>query len=484
MLLPFAMLLAGCQPDCTPFDQMAVDDPDGLLVPSARWGIEAAISDFAAWSGRDGVCVPGIKVVDDRDHWWAGYYVDPGVPIRVGPHPYLTYDITLHELCHAVDELEVLVEDHPRLFHEGLVEDEDYNGARLRRAEGFARLCDDGPADPGLATRLQAECGMEMSLLPQRRFIQSQVYPQAETLPWAEPDWSGAPGLGRVQEELAPAWTPLSARLRLPGEDLLVARWWSPGRPDGPGIPQLLRLEPGSGGPAARYPLEPGGLSARVLAAEGFSLFPGDDGVYLSARVPGRPTWRVDLETGDQVRLPRSLDLTERSWPVAVVAGQLLVQESTHEGWGLRLQDLETGESLPLSLPLADWGRYVLVERAALQEGELWLWIWRQGLARLDLAAGTLALEAPLPPGIEVTDQLPLADGRWALEVTEYGPEGEAWAAVVLLDPMSGTWSTPADLCTQVYDPNTQYLLPTRGGIGVATEEAGQRTVLRALDLR
>lgn len=465
-----AAALTGCQPACPPFDQVEVEDPQGLLVPTARQGIQQAIDDFAAWTARDGVCVPAVQVVDDRGHWWAGYYLRPGAPIRVGPYPTRSYDLTLHELCHAIDEVEGIVDLHPRHFHEGLVDDGRYWTPALRRAEGFARLCDDGPVDAAMRRRLVEECGIEMALLPQRELLQDQVFAGVAALPWDAPAWDAAAQPARALVALDAEWTALSGRLALPGQELVLARPAAPGRERPDGI-LLLALDAatGAGVPVAR--LDPGDLALDPLALAGFTLLPGDAGPLALSLAPGRPGWRLDPETGASARLPWSSPAPTTRWPLAELGGRLLVQEAD-DRWALALLDPESGEAQAVG-----WARDLLVERVAVDEEGAWLWAWEEGLLRLS-AEGTLSVAAALPAGVDARDALPLADGRWAVQVAALDAADQARAAVVLADPLAADpvdrWATPADLCTQVHDPGAWSLAPTPEGVGLRD---GQRQV-------
>lgn len=458
-----AAALTGCHPTCPPFDQVEVEDPQGLLVPTARQGIQQALDDFAAWTDRDGVCVPSVQVVDDRGHWWAGYYLRPGAPIRVGPYPTRSYDLTLHELCHAIDEVEGIVDQHPRHFHEGLVDDGRYWTPALRRAEGFAQLCDDGPVDAAMRRRLVEECGVGMALLPQRELLQDQVFLGVPRLPWDAPAWRGERRPPGSLADLDADWTTLSERLAVPGQELVLARPAAPGRERPDGI-LLLALDPetGAGAPVAR--LDPGELSLDALAGAGFSLLPGDAGLLALSDAPGRPGWRLDPATGASLRLPWSAPPRTTRWALAELGGRLLVQEAA-DRWALALLDPKSGEAEAIA-----WDRDLLVERVTVDPEGAWLWAWEEGLLRLS-ADGTLSVAAALPAGVDARDALPLADGRWAVQVAALDAADQARAAVVLADPLAADpadrWATPAELCAQVHDPGVWRLSPTPDGVGL-----------------
>jgi hypothetical protein len=82
---------------------MTIDDPQGLASSSEITMLQDAIDDFAGWTGRSGVCVPGLEVVreEEIDAW--GQYNGPGKPIQIAmPANFVAW----HELCHALDRQE------------------------------------------------------------------------------------------------------------------------------------------------------------------------------------------------------------------------------------------------------------------------------------------------------------------------------------------------------------------------------------------
>lgn len=44
---------------------MAVEDPDGVATYDMLTEITTAVTDFAAWTGREGACVPSVEVRAD-----------------------------------------------------------------------------------------------------------------------------------------------------------------------------------------------------------------------------------------------------------------------------------------------------------------------------------------------------------------------------------------------------------------------------------
>ncbi|MCK6502828.1 hypothetical protein L6R53_05425 [Myxococcota bacterium] len=470
MLLVLAML--GCRRDCATFDDMTVADPEGLLVPSSRWGIEQALVDFATWTGRDGVCVPGIEVVDDREEWWGGLYRGPGRPILVGPDPDGTHQLTVHELCHALDEDEGIVEAHGRLFHEDLLDSDNYKRTDTRRAEVFARLCDDGPQPVALLQRLHDECGIEVEDLLQRQFLAEHVWLGVTPTDWATPGYDGAPGLARPLSDDGAAWNPVSATTEHQGSRWTLARydttpeWLGGGRPGGPEGLWLVEQELDQWRVRTRVPVDLAPFSIDVLDTQGLYLVPGDDGLYVMARAGDRPSWHLDPATGQLTRVPA---LAPLAWeqPVAVAAGRVLRRSWVDpELPTVTLHELADGSPVPLDLPLDPWGQAYHAFTPVLDGSSVWTWEL-EGLAELDLASATVRLRYPLPPDQSIGSAVRSADGRWGLEhwiyPTARGPVG----TVLLLDPLTGQTQAPEHLCEQVFDPYTESLVATSDGLGI-----------------
>ncbi len=150
-------LVPGVLPGCCPsFERLPVLDEAGAPA-SVLDEVEEAIRTFAGWTGRDGVCVPGIALVDEVDEEGdRGLYQTPILPIRVQADAEPVGEVVLHELCHALDFDEGIVADHrvPFAAEAGRVTtfDED--------AERFAEICAEGPPPVGELAVLEA-CGIQ-----------------------------------------------------------------------------------------------------------------------------------------------------------------------------------------------------------------------------------------------------------------------------------------------------------------------------------
>ena len=173
--------LLGCA--CSSFDEMEVEDRDGAEEGVLN-AVRDAITTFAAETGRDGVCVPTVSVRDDvtyGDVEVQGQYRGPHASILVDSTASGTNETVTHELCHAIDELEGLVDANPDLFPGDEVEEELYDTNALRQAEDFARACEGGARRFELTASLDDACG-EATLDPGERFVQEHVYTGADRL--------------------------------------------------------------------------------------------------------------------------------------------------------------------------------------------------------------------------------------------------------------------------------------------------------------
>lgn len=167
-----AALLA-CSP-CTPFAEMT-------LPPDAE-ALADTLADFAAWSGREGVCVPGVEWRDELAEGPAtlGRYDGPGEPIllRRPDAPAATMARTLrHELCHALDREEGLAEALTAELDPGSVDASAYPTEAERLAEAFALACEGGPPPLQMRTALAARCDLDAN--PAAAPVRAEVYPFA-----------------------------------------------------------------------------------------------------------------------------------------------------------------------------------------------------------------------------------------------------------------------------------------------------------------
>ena len=214
-------LLFACAP-CTSFAAMTVSgDPSGAVA--------AGIAEFAAWTGRDGVCVPGVDVVArvDGDAAIAGHYAGEGAPIQLAAAG--SYDVALrHELCHALDAEEGLADAMAGLLDADAVDSARYPTAAERRAEAFALECEAGPVEVGFLGALEARCAVAAAAAAAELRAVVWIDAPAPAAVAVGDDLVGRPlpELGRVRVVDAVGGDG-GAWLRLAGATGEVATWWS-----------------------------------------------------------------------------------------------------------------------------------------------------------------------------------------------------------------------------------------------------------------
>lgn len=175
-MLSFLFLLS-C--GCPSFEEMVVEDRTGVADAAFLDEIEVGIARFAERTGRDGVCVPGVVVVEDawpRRPSAAGRYRGPRRPILMEPVVRNPYRVTLHELCHALDAEEGHSEARPDLFPASDVEASYSESLRSREEEAFARACAWGARDLGVYEAVEETCGVE-TVSAQAWYLRDEVYP-------------------------------------------------------------------------------------------------------------------------------------------------------------------------------------------------------------------------------------------------------------------------------------------------------------------
>lgn len=215
-------LLLACI-DCPAFEDLVVTGDESGEIASV-------VAEFAAWTGRDGVCVPRIDVVevvaDDADV--AGRFVAPGEPIEIAASNGSVARVVRHELCHALDAVEGLADPLAGTLDADAVDPVRYADDELRRAEAFALVCEAGPAEVDFAAALEARCGVPAD--PAAVAVREPVYPDAPAPAAVEigddPSLSALAelGPGRV---VAVAGGARGAWLRLETPDGDAERWWS-----------------------------------------------------------------------------------------------------------------------------------------------------------------------------------------------------------------------------------------------------------------
>lgn len=427
------LALLACHAECVAFEDMTVFDPDDLAGADMTTEIEAAIMDFAAWTGREGVCVPGVEIVadvpeDDPDNPKVGTYEGPHDRILVQADATLsTRDITVHELCHALDYDEDLEESWPEgAFTAGSVDpDLDYDSVDTRTHEAFARACAGGPTDLVVAAALDTQCG-RLELTAADVYISTTVYPAYATTTFDPTPFTVTIDARPV--DIDPRYAIYGAA-GYDGEVLVLVDWYDPGL-DGYRV-GVLRLDPGTGSLLGRIDirgLRPYASGVRMAVSDGRPValvyaYGGDAETTMAYEID--PTAGTATNLGF-AGLSRYVDAAADLDGVLYVAGR-----ATGDGGGPELTawDHTTGASTRL---LADtWVWALQPSSAGLERGDM------SGMYRLE--ADGLWIPLATRPSYFL-GFLPTS----ANERLWFGGPDETPA---LLDMATHQWRLPADPC-------------------------------------
>lgn len=156
--------LWACSPCGTDPASLVVTDPDGVASEADLAYAAQGLAEFVGWTARDAICVRDIAftdVIDPSDSYDArvdpiGAYDRRGRVLLEPGHDVFTRFAVRHELCHALDRGEGIVEAHPGVFSGGR-DEADYPES-LREAEAFADACEAGPSLE-LEAAIAAACG-------------------------------------------------------------------------------------------------------------------------------------------------------------------------------------------------------------------------------------------------------------------------------------------------------------------------------------
>jgi hypothetical protein len=275
------LALVGC--GCPSFDETEVTDPDGVADEGFLSAIKDRIAAFAEWTGRDGVCVPEVRVLPEvhaRGEEVGGKYspITHLIEISAGEDPALA---TTHELCHALDDVEDHSIDHPTLFRADDVEQSDlYPTKVIRETESFARACESGPEAFGPVWDYSRLCNPDHAD-DQAFYLHDHVFTDAPW-PFAEEtiDWRIDHGSIAIDGTFAGATTMGGDVAILTFDDAMLWMYLF-----APGAPSLVR----------KVPLVPvdGVVTARLV--DGYLLLTtgdGDAGIYDTR------LYAVDAATG------------------------------------------------------------------------------------------------------------------------------------------------------------------------------------------
>ncbi len=320
------LMLAGC---CTALDALPVTNTAGAPASTVAL-VEEGIAQFAAWTGREQVCVPGIEILDEvpdtlfleaEDGAARGRYAGRGEPIRVEARWSDIDAIVRHELCHALDADEGIVANNPSAFAGVPAGDGSQDDAEV-----FAYACADGPRPVGLLQALEA-CGAGSAvgdLLMERVFTGHVDAPVRV---------AGAPTLREVWRP-TDDWSPLLARVV--GDELWLlgvnSDWTEVG---------FRRIDPATGAVLAEAPMY-------YTGGSDVSLVPADDTLRFTS-AEGAVAW--DGTAWIASPLPGSADAVD---PV-VADGRVWFTDAERTAlYAATLPDGEP-EAVPGIVPAEDW---------------------------------------------------------------------------------------------------------------------------------
>ena len=403
------LLILACRAPCPTWDDLVIIRDDGAsdaVFAQARAGIDA----FAAWSGRDGVCVSELRLQDQvvgahgetfggayHPSGWIALAIDSDIPTGVR-----------HELCHATDHQEGWISDHhPELF-----------GQDAPR-EALAYLCDDGPRDLVLATALSEACDTDFDAV--LRFVDQTVYPEAVVEGGAPP---GALALSlerRVVEGLPERWDQLPVAAG--------GAFWALGEADADGLPIALRIAPET---ARATPIpRPEGVHDGVIAeSRDGPLLVGSDGAAWYEPLEGAWT-AVPFPAFEQVN-------------GAVVLGGDAWVLGRRDGGHVALYRVDLDAATVEAVPQAEGAYRIRLDQEGLLAaardvgGRFWL--------RYSPGTGAWTREED-PDGWRALDRLTLADGREIATWDLYAASRYEVAGIAVRRPEGGDWWLADDPC-------------------------------------
>lgn len=269
--------VVGCE--CKTFSEMKVADPDQLVSGAVLESVQRVLLDFERWSGREGVCVPEIRVVDGDDPRLddvGGIYLGPRRPILLSADGSRLDIVARHELCHALDAREGFSAEHLDTFPE---EAPPYSESAEER---FADVCQVAPLDLSFALQVTSDCGMAADARAAELVLQ-EIYPLADL---------SAAVVDRVtveierQPESPPVGGMFSAKAVMDGKGIAVSV-----PTEGSGFPSVMRFDPETRETVTvQVPSEIG------TDGGSFSLITGDGAVYLLEAQTDAPAWRIEFD--------------------------------------------------------------------------------------------------------------------------------------------------------------------------------------------
>lgn len=437
MLFLLPRLVGGCA--CPTFDELKVTDPDGVASAELLATVTEAARDFASWTGREGVCVDRIEIVEDagtdaagRDA--AGRYAGRWIEIEAtASSPRST---TFHELCHALDDLEELSWPNRELF----LWAEDWTQAEVsleyRAQQRFADACEPEPFDAyQIALELERECG-ETLVSERGRFLSEEVwsaYPYP-ALPERVPVTLERLPLAALTEEGLPSSMVTGGG----GGDLFIIY------AEADDTVALLRVEPETGQTLARVALDDDGQAYEWALVSG----EGEEAPLIVDAGQDTETraWRYDLDadTLTEVPFPEVLDY----WGLRgrVDHGRAVVwalpDEARDEAEPYRFMEVDLSSGAWTSLDIDAFVPHNLVPGGPGLLAARWTEDYDQEVVSLDLETGLVEAWSALDLDSQLL-VLPAPEGRLVTASSFQYVVGILQA----LDPDEGTWTMADDPC-------------------------------------
>lgn len=392
MLIPW---LVGCAPSpfetCPSFTETRVTSSGGWSTDSWTWdpvvvreediaSVWEAIDAMAAYTGRDGVCVTEVHIVN-RMGVTPQEYANNRIEVRGGSG---VRGATSHGLCHALDHADggLSLANRNVFFAgpEGELESDAVVG------EVFADSCDHGPRSPFLLEALEEICEVDLGS-ERQRFLNTEVFSK-----WTD---SGVRPTGTIPVSLdRKEVTDVDRATALPvvgGRHLYLVS-------EDTGSPQLLRLDVDTAQVTARFPVP-----------SFTALIGGNDGPLLVVPDFGTYAWQL---LGEE-KVPRAFPDVEWVGGGGVIDGVawVVARFRRKEAQFMRV-DLTTGDTRTIDLPegLNLWstpriGPHGLGGGTSRTDTDEPVWLG------YDTTDETWTI-TPLPLGGNVGDAIDLGDGR------------------------------------------------------------------------
>lgn len=451
-MMLLALLLA-CHP-CGPWTELQVVDKTADGAPDTVAEVEAAIAQFAEWSGREETCVQHVSVVDEVSGDFSGGYITPGRTIRVKAGTRRA--VTVHELCHAVDH----EEGWPSTTESSLepyadrVDHDGYPTHDSRMREAFARICQSGPALNNVVIALDNECGELDDDHEAVAFVSSIVYPDSVDLGALtnrvslETHSVDVPGFWRDQD--AYSMSAVSA-----GDDLVVTdlAYDPTADPDQAFQLDLHYLDVENARVVDTLSFDPHGAGQDENGNPSMNPYRvggGRDGALVTHLADdGHSAWRLDGPP---------LQLTDQPWPSEQPSRAYLYEGHAlalleHRGPVVRI-DLSDGATTetPAAAETHSFDGQSAIDMHADADGAVAIYASTVGTTAVTLdpdGAWTSAWGLPFS-----TDRVSIvgrtADGRVALTVAVSGAEHDSVRVTLFLDPATGTWALSDGDCDAI----------------------------------